>query len=375
LDNAATTRCSAESAELALQLMVRDYGNPSSLHGKGLSAQLLMEQARERLAAALGCLPGEVLFTHGGTESNNLAILGAAAALRRRGDKIVAMSTCHSSVLAPLKHLEGQGCSVALVNPLPDGNPDPDALANAVDGGTILLCLELVGGEVGAITPVAELCRRVRRKNKEVFIHCDAVQALGKVPFAAARLGVDALSVSAHKIHAPKGCGALYLRKGARILPLLHGGGQERGLCPGTQSVPLICAFGLAAARAVERREAHLAHVDALREYFVNNCGQLPGLCINSPRDSTPYISNISLPGFRSETMLHFLAERGIYVSSGSACAKGAASHVLKAMGLPAPRVDSALRISLCPENTAEELDLFFKALREGTTTLARSGA
>jgi len=373
LDNAATTCCSPEAAQLALELMTQDYGNPSSLHSKGLAAQLRLDAARRQLADALGCTSDEVLFTSGGTESNNLAILGAVEARRRGGKTVVAMSTAHSSVRAPLAYLEKSGYTVRGIDPLDDGSTDPDALADAVDGDTVLLCLELVGSEVGAVTPVAELARRVRRRFPGVFIHCDAVQGLGKLPFAASRLGVDSLSVSAHKIQAPKGCGALYLKKGSRILPRLYGGAQEHGLRAGTENVPLSCAFGLAAQRRTERLEADLAHVEALREYFVNIARGIPGICINSPRSATPYIQNLSVPGYRSETMLHFLAQRGVYVSSGSACSRGAASHVLRAMRLAPERVDSAIRVSFSPQSTAGEIDLFFEALREGINTIARS--
>lgn len=374
LDNAATTRCNPQVARLALELMTEDYGNPSSLHRKGFEAQRRLRAARRQLAEALGCREEEVIFTSGGTEANNLAIQGAVAARLRLGKTLVAMATAHASVLEPLRYLEKQGHTLRLVPPLPDGSADEAALLEAVDGDTVLFCSQLVDSEVGTVAPVAGLSRAIRRKNKNVYLHCDAVQGLGKTAFSAARLGVDSLSVSAHKIAAPKGCGALYLRRGARILPLCYGGGQEGGLRPGTESTPLACAFGEAAALALGNMEENSAHVKELREYFVNKLVKIPGVCMNSPPQATPYICNLSVPGYRSETMLHFLAERGIYVSSGSACSKGAASHVLKAMGLPPERVDSALRVSFCPRNTKEEIDVLCEALGEGMAALARSG-
>jgi len=370
LDNAATTRCGEEAAALALALMTTHYGNPSSLHRKGLEAQLELDRARSRLADALDCAPGEISFTSGGTESNNLAIQGAARARQRRGKGIVAMANTHSSVLEPLKYLETQGFLVRLVNPRPDGNADADALLNAVDADTVLVCLQMVDSETGAIAPVADIARALGRRGLSPHFHCDCVQALGKLPVAAPKLGVDSISVSAHKLGAPKGCGALYLKKGARILPLVYGGGQEKGLRPGTENTPLACAFGLAAELAVKALGENHVSVSSLREYFVKKCMKNPDLCMNSPPDATPYICNLSAPGYRSETLLHFLAERGVYVSSGSACSKGAASHVLKAMGLPPIRVDSALRVSFCPRNTPGDIDAFFEILAQAMKTL-----
>lgn len=372
LDNAATTRVDADIAGLALELMTRDYGNPSSLHKKGLEAQLRLEAARLEVASALGAAKEEIIFTSGGTEANNLALLGAAEAKKRRGNGIVAMAFEHASVLAALRHLQEQGFSVALVNPRADGTVDPDALLAAVDQGTILLSCMLVNSEVGSVAPVAEIARQARRKNPAILIHCDAVQAFGKIPFSVRRLDVDLLSVSAHKLHAPKGCGALYIKKGVRIAPVLFGGGQEGRLRPGTENTPFAAAFGLAAEKAARGLAPNLERASALREYFVNKVAQMPGVCINSPPDATPYIYNISVPGYRSEVLLHFLAERGVFVSSGSACSKGAVSPVLRAMGLPPARVDSALRVSIGFETTREGLDCFFEVLAEAMRGLLR---
>lgn len=363
LDNSATTRVDDDTAAIAVELMTGEYGNPSSLHSKGLRAQERMDAARRQLAEALGCTREEVVFTSGGTEANNLALLGGAEAMRRRGNTLVAMAWEHSSVLEPLCALEKQGFTLRLVNPGPDGRVDLDALLAAVDGDTVLVSCMLVNSEVGAVAPVADLVRGVRGKNKLALIHCDAVQAFCKLPFSATKLGVDLATISAHKLHAPKGAGALYIRRGVRILPRTFGGSQENGLRPGTENVAFCCAFGHAAEKQVRQREAGLAHVGMLREHFVNKACGMAGVCINSPADATPYICNLSVPGYRSEILLHYLAERGIYISSGSACAKGARSHVLESMGLPRERTDSALRISFCAGNTTEEIDLFFAAL------------
>lgn len=374
LDNSATTRVDDDIAALAVEIMCEDYGNPSSLHAKGLAAQLRLDTARQQLATALGCRQESVVFTSGGTESNSLAVLGAAGALRRRGKTLVAMAWEHSSVLGPLRALEKEGFTLRLVDPAPDGTVDVDALLAAVDDDTVLVSCMLVNSEVGAIAPVAEIARGVRRKSKIALVHTDAVQAFGKLPLAADKLGVDLLSVSGHKLHAPKGIGALYIRRGARILPQVAGGGQERGMRAGTENVPLACAFGRAAEKAVGSLQQNLARAGEIREYFVNNIDKIPGLCINSPPGATPYLCNVSLPGYRSEILLHFLAQRGVYVSSGSACSRGAASHVLASMKLPRERVDSALRVSFSRYTTKEEIDRFFAAFAAATQQVVTTG-
>lgn len=366
LDNSATTRVDEDTAAVAMELMTGEYGNPSSLHGKGLRAQERLDTARRQLAEALGCTREEVTFTSGGTEANNLALLGGAEALRRRGKTVVTTAWEHSSVLEPLRHLEKQGFTLRLVGPGPDGRIDAEKLLAAVDNDTILVSCMLVNSEVGSVAPLAEIARGLRRKNKLALLHCDAVQAFCKLPFSVARLGIDLAAVSAHKLHAPKGAGALYVRKGVRILPRTFGGEQEKGLRPGTENTPICCAFGHAAEKMSRRLDENLAHGRRLHEYFVNKAGKFQGGCINSPVDSTPYICNLSVLGYRSEILLHYLAQRGVFVSSGSACAKGARSHVLEAMGLPRARVDSALRVSFCKDNTTEEIDLFFEALQSG---------
>ncbi len=373
LDNAATTPCDPDVAQVALEMMTQEYGNPSSLHQKGFAAQQRLEKARQQIASVLGCLPEEVLFTASGTEANNLAVLGAAAVRRRKGGEVIALSTLHASLLRPLELLSTQGFSLQLINPDRTGHVNVEEILSAISDKTTMLVLEHVNSEVGAVVPVGEICKQVRRINPEIHIHCDAVQGFGKLGFVAKRWGVDSLTVSGHKLFAPKGCGALYLRKGVRVLPLIVGGGQERGLRPGTENTPAICAFGYAGQKAAAQLEQRLQTVSGIREHFVNKAKNMPQVCMNSPQQATPYISNLSVPGIRSETMLHFLAEKGIYISSGSACGKGKPSPVLTAMGLPRQRIDSALRISLSPYNTIEEIDQFFVALQEGIDTLARS--
>lgn len=373
LDNAATTRVDDDIAAAALEAMTGCYGNPSSLHQKGLDAQLLLEKARGKIAAALGCEKSEIVFTSGGTEANNLAVLGAANALRRRGSTIVATAWEHSSVLESCRELGRRGLTVKLASPAKDGRIDIEAVANLVDDDTVLVSCMLVNSEVGAIADIAGLARLVRQKNKTALIHCDAVQGFGKLAFSAAKLNADLLAVSAHKLHAPKGCGALYIKKGARILPDRFGGGQERSLRPGTEPLPAIAAFGAAAKKAAGSLAENLRHVAALREYFVKCAGNFGGMCINSPPDSSPYICNVSLPGWRSEVLLHYLAAKGVYVSSGSACSAGKPSHVLAAMRLAPAVIDGALRVSFCKTNTVDDIDSFFDALKSGVKEIAKT--
>jgi len=373
LDNCATTRTDNSVAQVALDVMTSAYGNPSSLHGKGLEAQLRLERARGKLAGALGCEPGEIYFTSGGTEANNLALLGGFAAHRRKGNSAVGGQAEHSSVRDALAHLEAQGAQVTLLPPQADGLADPDAYAAAITADTLLVSCALVNSEAGGVSDIARIARAAKAKAKRALIHCDAVQALGKVPLNVRELGVDLLSVSGHKLHAPKGVGALYVRGGVRILPLLHGGQQQKGLRPGTESVPLACALGAAAEMMTANLSANTAHFAALRELFLKKAENFVGVCINSAQLSTPYICNVSVPGYGSETLLHFLAERGVFVSSGSACAKGRDSHVLSAMGLPRERIRSALRVCFCKDNTTQDIEDFFAALQAAVHHLVRS--
>lgn len=363
LDNFATTRVDKDIAQTAVDAMCNHYGNPSSLHFKGIEAERHLERARGQVATAMGCTSGEIFFTSGGTEANNIAIFGAAEALGRRGKRLITSATEHSSVLAPMAKLEQQGFEVCTIDPLPDGNIDIEGFINAVNDDTILVSCMLLNSEVGSISPIQELARRVKRKSKLALVHTDAVQGFCKLTNPIAKLGTDLASISGHKIHAPKGCGALYIRRGVRILPRTHGGGQEQNIRPGTQSVPLICAFGHAAEKYSQSAAENLQHVENIYEYFVNKLDNVQWACKNSPWDSTPYLCNLSVPGYRSEILLHALAERGIYVSSGSACSKGAASHVLTAMKLPRERIDSALRVTFGNTTTTAEIDIFFDAL------------
>ena len=371
LDNSATTRVCPQAAEKALQMMTACYGNPSSLHSLGAAAEQELNAARQKVARLLGCRPQEVIFTSGGTESNNLAVLGAAQAKIRAGRHIVTTAVEHASVAAACSELERQGWEVTRLVPDPGAALTAQQVAAACRPDTVLVSVMMVNNETGARFPVDRIIPAVRRAAPGALIHCDAVQAAGKLPLNAARLGLDLMTVSAHKIHGPKGSGALYIRKGARILPRSFGGGQENGLRPGTEALPLHAAFG-AAAEALPPFAEQEALYDSLRRRLTDGLAGREGFVLNSPPDGVPYILNLSVLGVRSETLLHFLAERGVFVSSGSACSKGKKSPVLTALGFSGERIDSALRVSFTHTTTPDEVDRFLAALYEAASSLVR---
>ncbi len=371
LDNSATTRVLPEVARAAAKMMTEEYGNPSSLHSRGFRARQKLEAARETVAASLGAKPEEIVFTSGGTEGNNLAVFGAAEAGKRRGNRVVTTMIEHDSVLNPMKELERQGFQVVYLQPDSRGEISEEQIVSVIDEKTVLVSIMLVNNETGAILPVQAAAKALRRAKAPGLLHVDGVQAFGKLEFFPRKLGADLVTISAHKVHGPKGAGALYVRKGARILPRLFGGGQERGLRSGTESVPLLCAFG-EAVRQMPRPAELLPKVERLNRLLRESLRALPGVEINSPEDALPYILNFSVGAVRAETMLHFLSERGVYVSSGSACGKARPSHVLMAMGLPEERVDSSLRASFSRFSTEEDVEALASALKEGLQTLEK---
>lgn len=372
LDNAATTQVLPEAADRARELMVGEFGNPSSLHTRGFRARQELEKARAVVAAKLGAQPGEITFTSGGTEGNNLAIFGAAQARRRLGYKIVTTAIEHDSVLHAMAELERQGFRVAYVKPDSQGRVSQEALAAEIDEKTILVSVMAVNNETGAVLPVQGLSRIIKRKNAPALLHTDGVQAFGKLELPPAKWGADLCTVSAHKIHGPKGVGALYVKKGVHILPRAFGGGQERGLRPGTESVPLIGAFGEAVER-LPKASVILPQVQALRDSLVEGLAALPGVTVHSPADALPYIVSFSAGAVRAETMLHFLAQQGVYVSAGSACGRARPSHVLEAMGLPKGQVSSALRVSFSRFSTQGDVAALLAALGAGLESLQRA--
>ena len=369
LDNSATTAVSPSAAEKAFKVMTEIYGNPSSLHTKGIDAEKELEQARKTLAERLGAQHEEIFFTSGGTEANNLAVFGAAEAKKRSGKRIVVSSAEHSSVLEAAKHLEQNGWDVVYITPCADGTISPGDVAEQVDKNTTLVSVMYVNNETGAINPVDEIFELARLKNPGIICHTDAVQAFGKLEIKAKKLGADLISVSGHKVFAPKGVGAIYIKRGVRLVSRQFGGEQEKKVRPGTEPLPLIAAFGEACTEFDIKENYRL--VKELNNYAVQRLSEIDGVLFNSPENALPYVLNITAGRVRSETMLHFLEEREVYVSSGSACAKGKPSHVLSAMGIDKKRADSALRISFSKHNTKEDIDALCEGIREGLEVLA----
>ncbi|MBR3610627.1 MAG: cysteine desulfurase [Oscillospiraceae bacterium] len=372
LDNSATTRVYDEAAKIAFEVMTEYYGNPSSLHSKGVEAEKIMEEARKNIAEALGANPEGLYFTSGGTEANNLAVIGGALAKKRRGNKVVVSAYEHDSVIKSAKQLENMGFSVTYLAPDENGIITPLSVFEAVDEKTVLVSVMMVNNEIGAINTIKEICAAAKRKNPEVLFHTDAVQAFCKIPIKAEKLGADMVTVTAHKIGGPKGTGALWIKKGARVLPNHFGGEQEKQLRPGTQAMPLIAAFGKAAEIEAASMQARKESMKTLERYLKESIKDVDGIVLNSKEGALPNIVNISVPGIRSEIMLHYLENRGIYVSSGSACALGAKSHVLAAMGYDNARIDSAVRISFGRDTEKEDIDELVAAIKDAMSELCR---
>lgn len=370
LDNSATTQVYPQVAEKVLQLMTSKYGNPSSLHTKGMEAEEELELARHIIAKSLGAEDEEIYFTSGGTEANNLAVFGSAQALNRRGNKIVTTAVEHSSVFEAVKSLEAQGFQVEYIEPDSKGNFTAEQFRNAIDENTILVSLMAVNNEIGTILPIEEISQIIKEKNSPAILHCDCVQAYCKIPLKPKKWGIDIATVSGHKIHAPKGVGAIFLRKGVRILPQHFGGEQEKKLRSGTEPLPLIAGFGQAVKIADVSKSYDV--VKELNTYARQRLSEIQGVVVNSPENALPYILSIAVLGVRSETMLHFLENFEIYVSSGSACAKGKPSHVLQAMKMDRAIADSTLRVSFSADNTKEDIDALCDAIEKGLKTLIR---
>lgn len=370
LDNAATTKPCGEAVSAAVDAMTENYGNPSSLHRAGLDAQLAVDKARKAIAASIGADSSEIYFTSGATESNNLALRGISAAYGRKRRKIVISSVEHASVDETASALEKNGFEIVRISPRDDGRFYADDFISACDENTCLVSMMLVNNETGYIMPVRETFMAVKRSFPEIITHCDCVQGYMKLPIKAASLGADLISLSAHKIHGVKGVGAIYIKKGVRVIPIVTGGKQEKGIRSGTESVPLIAAFGAAVDKFRPTIAERYERVSQLKAHLLEKIGGIENVAVNSPSDGSPYVINISAVGKRSEIMLHFLESKGIYVSSGSACSKGQQSGVLGEFGISGKRADGAVRISITAQTTEEELDEFAEALAEGMTKI-----
>ena len=361
LDNAATTRCSERAAEAVRSALTGDYGNPSSLHRKGMEAERIVKQARNGIAKTIKAKEKEILFTSGGTESNNLAVIGSALANRRAGNKILTTAVEHPSVRNPMLYLKEMGFDVRFLPVDEEGRLHLDALAAEADEETILLSMMHVNNEIGTIEPVHEAAEILKRKNPKALFHVDAIQSYGKLPIHPEKAGVDLLSVSAHKIAGPKGTGFLYIREKTKLIPQILGGGQQWALRSGTENVPGIAGLYCAAEDAASYREKHAASVRTLRNLLIRKLSEIEGIAINGGKTeetASPYIVSVSVSGVRSEVLLHALEEEGVYVSAGSACSsnKPAVSETLKAIGLPKELLDSTIRISFSFATTEEEI-------------------
>ena len=376
-DNAATTVTDEEAAEYACKMMREVYANPSSAHSFGFEAEKHLKEARENVLHALGYTSrdGDVVFTSCGTESDNMALFGAAKAKRRRGNRIVISDSEHPAVENAAKELETQGFELIRI-PTRGGKIDLDFAASEINEKTVLVSCMTVNNETGAQYDLQSLSEITRRNAPNAYFHTDAVQGFTKVRNISA-FDADLISVSGHKIHAPKGVGALFIKKGVRVPSLLYGGGQEGGLRSGTEAMPSICAFGLAARRASDEQSEREAHFASLNSYLREKIArETDGVIINSGTEGfAKHIVSIALPGIRSEIMLRYLSERGIYVSAGSACSsKKADNRVLSNFGLSEKEADSTLRISFSKYNTTCEIDALTENIKQGMTTLQRVG-
>lgn len=370
LDNAATTKPCREAVEAIYGAITENYGNPSSLHKMGLNAQLAVDAARKIIADALGCGSECIYFTSGATESNNLALRGAAAAYGKRKRRIVVSSVEHASVAETINDLEKNGFEIVKIHPDSDGKFHSADFISAADENTCMVSMMLVNNETGHILPVKEVFSLLKRRFPDIVTHCDCVQGFMKLPVKASSLNADLISLSGHKIHAAKGIGALFIKKGIRVISIVTGGKQEKGIRSGTESVPLIAGFGAAVAKFSPTINERYARVCGLKNFLLGKMSMIDGVKVNSPEDGSPYIINITAAGRRSEIMLHYLEQREIYVSSGSACSKGAQSGVLAEFGIRAKDADSALRISITADTTEEELELFAEALADGISKI-----
>ena len=370
LDNSATTMVCPEAAQAAYRAMTEIYGNPSSTHTKGREAKKLLDEARGQVAKAMGCKPAELVFTSCGSESDNWAIIYGAEYMKRKGKHIISSQLEHDAVKKSLDELERRGFEVTRLPGEKDGTVSPESVVKALRDDTILVSLMLVNNETGALTDISAISRAIKKAGSQALVHCDAVQAFMKVPFSAKTLGADMISVSGHKIHAPKGIGALYIKEGVKIKPFIVGGAQENGRRAGTEAMPQIAAFGAACEAAREKLSDNAEHMAALKAHIIDRLSAaIPEFrYIDS---AAPHILSISLPGWRSEVLMNFLEARGVYVSKSSACKKGGRSGVLEAMGLDARTIDGAIRIGLSRFSTMEDAEALIEGLIEAGKSLA----
>lgn len=368
-DNSATTRPCPEAVAAMTDALTEVWGNPSSLHALGIEAHRRVEAARRSVARALGAEPERVFFTSGGTEADNWAVFSAAQRLGKRGKHLITTQIEHHAILHPMKELEARGFELTYLAPEADGTVSLDALRAALRPDTILVSVMMVNNEVGSLMPIQSMAKLTHRLAPNALFHTDAVQGFLKVPFRASTLEADLISVSSHKVHGPKGAGALYIRKGLSLPPYLHGGGQESGYRSGTEAVPNILGFGAACEAALPELRADLARENALKERIRAGLSAIDGVVLNGAQ-AAPHIVSFAIPGVRSQGIINCLQDRGVYVSAGSACAKGHRSHVLEAMGVAPAVIDGSVRASLSRFTTEEEVDALIEAVKDAVVRL-----
>lgn len=375
-DNSASTKVLDSVKDIVVKTMTEDYGNAAAKHRKGVEAERYIREARSVIAGTLKAAEKEILFTSGGSESNNMALIGTALANQRAGKHIISTAVEHPSVYNPLTYLEELGFEITFLPVDRDGHISLKELEDSIRPDTILVSVMYVNNEVGAVEPIEEISRIIRTKNPNTLFHVDAIQAYGKFVIRPKKQGIDLLSVSGHKIHAPKGVGFLYIRTGVKIKPLIYGGGQQNGMRSGTENVPGVAGLGVAAKEAYTDHEEKIRRMTELKDYMTDRLGELEGTVVNSKKgaESAPQIVSVSFEGVRSEVLLHALEDKGIYVSSGSACSSHhpGISGTLKGIGLPQKLLDATIRISFGTFSTKEEVDYCIDVLKEVLPVLRR---
>ena len=375
-DNSATTKALDSVRDIMVKTLTEDFGNPSAKHTKGMEAENYIRQAAADIAKTLKVKDKEILFTSGGTESNNMALIGTALANQRAGKHIISTRIEHASVYQPLAFLEPLGFEVTYLHVDHNGHISLEELEQSIRPDTILVSVMYVNNEIGAVEPIQKIAEIIKEKNPKTLFHVDAIQAYGKYRICPKKLGIDLLSVSGHKIHAPKGTGFLYIKDKTKIKPIIYGGGQQKGMRSGTENVPGAAALGEAAMEIYENFDEKIAHMYALKKHFIEEVTKIEGVTINGKtgEDSAPQIVSVTIQGVRSEVMLHSLEEKEIYVSSGSACSSNhpGISGTLKAIGVANERLDCTLRFSFSVETQIEQLKQTITELKQLVPVLAR---
>ncbi len=369
LDNAATTKPCPAAVAAVMEALTENWGNPSAVHQLGLRAEKAVKQARQQVAAVLGCSPDQLFFTSGGTEGDNFAVFSVAQRYHKRGRHIITTAVEHHAVLRPIQALEAQGFEVTYLKPEADGTISPAALLGALRKDTILVSIMMVNNETGAVNDIARLAKLTHQKSTAVF-HTDAVQGFCKVPFRASTLGADIVSVSSHKIQGPKGCGAVYVDKKLHLPPVMYGGGQEKNMRSGTENVPMILGFGAACQAASEGLPEKLRTMERRKQQCLQLLEEKVPQAVILGSHQAPHVISLAVPGVRSQGLIGCLQEKGVYVSAGSACSRGHRSHVMEAMGFAPELIDGSIRVSTCFDTTPEEIEGFVSALAEAVHAL-----